>query len=225
MSFRSKAYWLVVMCVGFTSLAYNVADFRTDDPYRFAWYLVLGLFVSSMKVSLPEVTGTLSVLFLFVFIGVIQLRLPETLLIGFAATFVQSLWRAKKPKLIHLGFNIASLAIATTATYLAYTPFIRWKIDMLDLFPLGVAVLVFFVANTGIVSVIIALTEDKPVYQTWKSGSFWSLPYYIVGGCVAGMFSYSTRLAGWQFSILALPVAYFTYRSYRLYLDNLNESR
>src|SRR5437016_14677438 len=124
MSIRSKAYWFLVMCAGLTTLAYHVAAFRTDDPYRFAWYLIAALFVSSMKVSLPGVTGTLSVLFLFVFIGVIQLRLPETLLIGFAATFVQSLWRAKKPKMIHLGFNIASLVIATTLTYLAYPPFI-----------------------------------------------------------------------------------------------------
>src|SRR5437588_1009459 len=139
MSFCSKAYCLVVMCVGFTLLAYNVAEFRTDDPYRFAWYLVLGLFVSSMKVSLPGVTGTLSVLFLFVFIGVIQLRLPETLVIGLAATFVQSLWRARKPKLIHLGFNIASLAIASTATYYTYTPLKALKLDILDLLPLAAA--------------------------------------------------------------------------------------
>jgi signal transduction histidine kinase len=225
MSIRSKAYWFLVTCAGLASLAYHLAAFKTDDPYRFAWYLVAALFVSSMKVGLPGVTGTLSVLFLFVFIGVIQLRLPETLVIGLAATFVQSLWRARKPKLIHLGFNIASLAIASTATYYIYTPLKALKLDILDLLPLAAAVLVFFAANTLIVSVIMALTENKPILRTWKAGSFWSFPYYIAGGCVAGLFSYLTRLGGWQISILILPVAYFTYRSYRLYLDNLNETR
>ena len=170
MSFRSRAYFILVMCAGCASLAYNFATFRTDDPYRFSWYLILALFASGMKVRLPGATGTLSVLFLFVFIGIIQLSLPETLLIGFAATFVQSFWRARKPKLIHLGFNVASLAIATTVTYLVYASFAWMRIDVLNLFRLSAAILAFFVSNTLIVSVIIALTESKAIFATWRTG-------------------------------------------------------
>src|SRR5262249_28072135 len=50
-------------------------------------------------------------------------------------------------------------------------------------------------------------------------------PYYIVGACIAGLFSYTTGRIGWQTSILTLPVLYLIYRSYRLYLDRLEESR
>jgi len=87
------------------------------------------------------------------------------------------------------------------------------------------AAVVFFVGNSLVVSVIIALTEAKPIIGTWTSHCFWSFPYYIIGACIAGLFSYTTGLIGWQTSILTLPVIYLIYRSYRLYLDRLEESR
>ena len=40
-----------------------------------------------------------------------------------------------------------------------------------------------------------------------------------------GLYTYLTRSAGWQASILTLPVIYLVYRSYRIYLDRLEEGR
>jgi len=226
MSFQTKAYLFIIICTGFASLAAYLPAIGTADPFRFAAYLVLAMLASCMKVSLPGITGTVSVLFVFLLIGITDLSLPETLIMGAVAACVQSFWHAKKPrKLVHFSFNVASIAIAIQAAYLAYTAPVFLRISVPAPLPLLAAALVFFAANTLTVAVVIALTEGKPVLRTWTSNYFWSFPYYIIGACVAGLFSYFTRLVGWQTSILALPVVYLIYRSYRLYLDRLDESR
>jgi len=224
--FKSAAYLAVVILAGFALLASQIWHLRPVDPFRFLAFLTLSMLASSMKVSFPRVTGTLSVLFVFLLIGIIDLSLPETLLMGVAAAFVQSFWLAKKPrKLVHVSFNIANHAISIVAAYSAYTAPVLLRFGVPPLWRLIAAASVFFVANSLIFVMIIVLTEAKPFLQTWISDCFWSFPYYMIGACIAGLFSYTTSRIGWQTSILTLPVIYLIYRSYRLYLDRLEESR
>src|SRR4051812_18524295 len=96
MSLATRAYLLVILISGFATFLLDLRWFNPADPYRFAAYLTFAMISSAMKVALPGVTGTLSVLFLFMLIGILDLSLPETLLVGAAAVFVQSYWRPKK---------------------------------------------------------------------------------------------------------------------------------
>ena len=59
---------------------------HSSDPLKFACYLVAALLASSLKVTLPGIEGTLSVNFLFTLLGILELSLPETLLIVLACT-------------------------------------------------------------------------------------------------------------------------------------------
>jgi len=77
MSFQTKAYLFIIICTGFASLAAYLPAIGTADPFRFAAYLVLAMLASCMKVSLPGITGTVSVLFVFLLIGITDLSLPE----------------------------------------------------------------------------------------------------------------------------------------------------
>ena len=121
MSFKSKIYLSVILCSGFISLAVHLPAFHTGDPFRFAAYLILAMLSSSLKVSLPRIDGTMSVLFLILLIGVVDLSLPETLVMGIAAVFVQSFWRAKRrPHLVHLSFNVASLVLAIVTSHFVF---------------------------------------------------------------------------------------------------------
>ena len=71
------------------------AHWQSSDPVKFACYLVAALLASSLKVSLPGIEGTLSVNFLFTLLGILELSLPETLLIGSASTLAQFYWRPR----------------------------------------------------------------------------------------------------------------------------------
>src|ERR1051325_7400985 len=75
-------------------------QWHSHDQVRFAAYLIAALFASSLKVSLPSIEGTLSVNFLFTLLGILELSLPETLMIGLASTLAQFYWRARRPKLV-----------------------------------------------------------------------------------------------------------------------------
>jgi signal transduction histidine kinase/CheY-like chemotaxis protein len=226
MSFKSKAYLVLILTAGVLSLARYLPEFHPHDPFRFTAYLILALLASGLKVNLPGIRGTMSVLFLFLLIGVIELSLPETLVIAAAASFVQSFWHAReRPKLIHLSFNVASLVIATICTEFAYIVPSWFKPDIPVPARLAAAAAMFFVGNTLTVAIIIGLTEKKSIVETWRTCYFWSFPYYFGGACVAGLYTYLSQSAGWQASILTLPIIYLVYRSYRMYLDRLEEGR
>src|SRR6195256_853651 len=98
--------------------ALAVTHWLSSDPVKFACYLGAALLASSLKVSLPSIEGTLSVNFLFTLLGILEMSLPETLLIGLAATLAQFYWRpARRPKLIQLVFNLSQVAVSSAAAY------------------------------------------------------------------------------------------------------------
>ena len=90
---------------------------------------------------------------------------------------------------------------------------------------LMVSALVFFFANTLPISMVIALTEGKSSRRVWSECYFWSFPYYLVGAAAVGLVGIINRSAGWQTSLLVLPLIYWVYRSYRLYLGRLEAEK
>src|SRR5215467_4833914 len=66
---------------------------QSTDRVKFVCYLVAAMLASSLKVSLPGIEGTLSVNFLFTLLGILELSLPETLVLGLASTLAQFYWK------------------------------------------------------------------------------------------------------------------------------------
>jgi diguanylate cyclase (GGDEF)-like protein/putative nucleotidyltransferase with HDIG domain len=75
------------------------------------------------------------------------------------------------------------------------------------------------------VAIVICLTEGKSFRKLWAECYFWSFPYYLVGAAIAGLVSGLNRWIGWQNSLLVLPIMYWIYRSYRLYLGRLEDEK
>jgi diguanylate cyclase (GGDEF)-like protein/putative nucleotidyltransferase with HDIG domain len=75
------------------------------------------------------------------------------------------------------------------------------------------------------VSGIIALTQRRNPLLVWKECYLWSFPYHLLGAMIAGGVSLINRAFGWQFAILVLPLVYWMYRSYRIYLDRLEAEK
>ncbi len=68
------------------SLSLGLFHGQWTEPSRYLCYLALALLASGMKVNLPGVHGTMSVIFLFILIGVRELTLAQTLLMGVLGT-------------------------------------------------------------------------------------------------------------------------------------------
>jgi len=164
--------------------------------------------------------------FLFILVGILDLSYPETLIMGCCGGLVQSIWHAKpRPRLIQLLFTFANLSISVTAADLVFHSHFASQLGLGWPLLLVSASTTYFAANTMSVSVIIALTEKRNPLLLWKECYLWSFPYYLLGAMIAAGFSLINREFGWQFAILVLPLVYWMYRSYRIYLDRLEAEK
>ena len=199
------------------------AHWHSTDPIKFLCYLAVALLASSLKIKLPGINGTMSVNFLFILLGVLELSFGETLVIGFAAVLVQSYWKSSNLKSIHVVFNLSQLPVGTAASYVVYTLVTTHGLRPNAPLALLLVAITYFAVNTLAMATIIRLTEGKPVLKVWSETYFWSFPYYLVGAAIAGLVSFLNRHIGWQSSLLVLPPVYLMYRSYRLYLAKLED--
>jgi diguanylate cyclase (GGDEF)-like protein/putative nucleotidyltransferase with HDIG domain len=226
LSIQTKAFVGITALVGAVVLGFSLSHWQSQDPTRFVCYLVVALLASGLKVQLPGIDGTMSVNFLFILLGVLELSLPETLVIGCTASLAQSVWQLRgRIDPVKVLFNVCGMmANATALTYLTYYSLVgRFGSNKPIL--LMVSALMFFFANTLPISIVIALTEGKSSRKVWSECYFWSFPYYLVGAAAVGLVGIINRSAGWQTSLLVLPLIYWVYRSYRLYLGRLEAEK
>jgi diguanylate cyclase (GGDEF)-like protein/putative nucleotidyltransferase with HDIG domain len=197
-----------------------------SGSWEFVSYLFVVLLASTLKVTLPGVDGTLSVTFIVLFLGMLEMTYAETLLLGVASVFMQSFWQSsRRQKAIQVTFNVSQLTVAITAGFCTF----HWLSSHLlrEQKPLALtfAAVVYFLFNTLAMSTVICLTDGKTIRQVWLGSYIWSFPYYLVGVAIAGLVSYLNRQIGWQTSLLTLPVIYVVYRSYRLYVGKLEDGK
>jgi len=198
---------------------------QSGDHVKFVCYLGVAILASSLKIKLPGINGTMSVNFLFILLGVLELGFAETLVIGFASVLVQSYWRSSNLKPIHVIFNLSQLPVGTAVAYGVYQVATAHLLQRNGPLALLLVAMAYFAFNTMVMSVIIWLTEAKPVLRVWSECYFWSFPYYLVGAAIVGLVSFLNRHIGWQSLLLVLPPVYLMYRSYRLYLSKLEDEK
>jgi diguanylate cyclase (GGDEF)-like protein/putative nucleotidyltransferase with HDIG domain len=225
MSTMAQRFIALIAATGIACIGFGAFHWQSSDYVKFLCYLAVALAASGMKVTLPGVNGTMSVSFLFIFLGVVDLGFSETLTIACLANLVQSFWRLKRhPNPVHVVFNVCTTAMATTAAYAVYHVADSALQHGRPLLLLAAAA-AYFVANTVPIAVIISLTEGKTLKQTWVDCYSWSFPYFLVGASISGLVRWMNHVVPWQTSLLVLPVVYFIYRSYRLYIGKLETEK
>jgi diguanylate cyclase (GGDEF)-like protein/putative nucleotidyltransferase with HDIG domain len=191
---------------------------------RFFCYLLLASLASGLKVRLPGVTGTLSVSFLFILASMAELGPVETMAIGIGSALVQIYWHARKRPPVHqVLFNLAAIAIA-----IRFAEAVMHFADGLGVslpFRLLFATLGYFIANTIPIAGAISMTEKRSLFRVWRECYFWALPYYLLGATLVCVLHWVNQNLGWEFSLLAMPVAWVVYRSYRLYIGRLETEK
>jgi hypothetical protein len=222
----AKTYIACVTTLGLGLLAAGLVQWNSADPVRFVIYLVLGLAASTWKVKLPGITGSISGSFLFILIGVSAFSFSETAVLASATALVQCFWQVKKnPLPVQVAFNVATLSLSASAAWLAGHRVLQ-AFDSNSLILLLVpAACIFFVLNTGLVSGVIALVEQKRFTAIWRECYGWSFPYYLLGAAIAGLATVSSRATGWAASLFIVPAMYLVYAYYRFYLEKATEER
>src|SRR5271165_3392929 len=149
LTLQTKAFVGITVSCGLVTLVYSLAHWQSQDPARFLCYLVVAILASGLKVQLPGIDGTMSVNFLFILLGVMELSLPETLVIGCTASLVQSVWHARnRLDPVKVLFNVfGMMANASAFCYVSYH-WLNGRMGGNRPILLMMAALVFFLANT-----------------------------------------------------------------------------
>jgi len=223
LSLSAKLFIALEIAAGLGALLYGAIHQSSRNIAEFICYLGIAILASRLKVDLPGITGTMSVNFLFILIGILELSYTETLILGAAAMAAQCL-QAERPRPLQLAFNVCAASMSAALAYVVYH---QLELRMGGARPvlLGLSATVYFVANAGSIATVISLTEGRPLRRILVDCYFWSFPYYLVGAGIAGMIAWLNETINWQSSLLVVPVVYLIYRSYRLYLGKLEDEK
>lgn len=223
---KVRLFVLITAFLGTFVFALSIANWESADLLKYVGFLLMAVFSSGMRISVPGMPGTLSLNFIFVLFGLVDLGPAETVLLGTIVTLVQCLWnKERRARLAQIIFNTAAMSVAISITEQVYHS--PWLADnhVDPAVRLAVATCALFLLNTLPVSLVISLAEEKDFRAVWRECYFWSLPYYLGGAAVAQALSYANKYIGWPTVLLTGPVLYLIYRSYRLYLQRLEDEK
>lgn len=213
----AKAYIAIIAALAVAVLVVAATQWNPTDFQRFVLFFALAMLASAMKIRLPGFKTTISLNFVFVLVGIALFSFGETVLIGLGGALVQSFWKAQtRPRPVQVLFNAACLTVCTAAAFAgSHYLLARMRLDSFAaMMVLGAAV--YVVLNTGLVSLVISLAEQRPLRELWSSCYEWTFPYFLVGAAVAGLASFAGRSTTWGAAFLVLPAMYFVYHYYRL---------
>src|SRR5258706_3074880 len=216
----ARTYIVVHVALGIAALACALSNWQATDPLRFFSFLAAAALGSGLKLRLPGVSGVISVSALFVLVGIVNLSLPEALIVGVASMLVQCTWRTRgRPKPVHVLFSVSvvAMAIYVAASFFAYT-----RNHFLEPISLGLLALVYFCANTFPIASIIGLTERKPIITIWRTYR-WMLAYYVAGASLAWLIGTVPHSIQWELPIICLPLVYLVHRSNRTHIAQVEQ--
>lgn len=217
MNFKAKLFISTLFVLAMVVLAGAAVRWNPANLERFVVFFALAMVASTMKIRLPGFKTTISLNFVFVLASISLFSFGETVLIGLGGALVQSFWKSQtRPKPVQVVFNAACLTVCTAAAFAAshYVLATMRLRSLAAMMVLGTAV--YVVLNTGLVSLVISLAEQRPLRELWSSCYQWTFPYFLVGAAVAGVASFEGRTTTWGAVFIVLPAMYFVFLYYRM---------
>lgn len=224
LSMKAACYVYSVIGAAVVLLAAGMMLGTTENWMKLAGFAAAAIAASMFKIRLPGMTGTVSLNFVVLIASVAVLSAGESVLMAVVAAVTQTLWRARRARLVHVSFNAACLILSTALSRAGYET-IRETISpesaLAVLVPLTVAAFILYVSNTVLVAVVLCLTENRPVTEAWQQCNFWAFPYYLVGATGAGLIVGANHSTTWYSSVLILPALAMVFLSYRVHVSRL----
>ena len=186
---------------------------------RLTGTLLVALFAARLKVSLPRITGSMSVNLPFILLAVSELSLAEALLIAGASTLVQCLWsESSQQRPVKIMFNVSVMLMAAEAAWLTLQATENSGLS------LALGALAYLLVNTIPVAAIIVFTENGRLFATWRRMLQLTFPYYLLAAGIAGLAKLAAHAFDWYVPLLILPLMFLVQRSFSLYFQTVRDS-
>lgn len=220
------------MIVAGAFLLVNFFPLHYPQPFLFAALLVLSCLTSVWKVNLllPSVSAsTLSVSYAADLMALLLLGPQQAMVVATAGAWAQCTFNVKRPTPAYrTAFSMAAEAITMQATGFAYLwtggPLAPQHFTDLPK-PLVCAVATYFLVNTGLVAVAIALSTRRRFWQVWHDNFLWSAPSFIVAGTAGAIAAVMIARGNPWLTMLMLAPVYLTYRTYRVFIGRIEDQQ
>src|SRR5580692_3851010 len=171
----AKAFIGLVIAAGTVSLLQAAIHPISRNIAEFICYLGIAILASRLRVSLPGITGTLSVNFLFILVAISELSYAEALTLSAVSMLAQSLY-PHRPSAIQLTFNACAGSLSTAVAYLVFHNI--WVNEIIVSRPLilCLAASTYFIVNAGSIATVISVSDGKPLRDILVGCYFWSFP-------------------------------------------------
>jgi hypothetical protein len=213
----AKTYISLVLCSGAAVLLMAAGSWSSSGLPQFLILLCLAAVSSTLKIRIPGVESTMSPNFGFLLLAMLCCNFSQVVAMAFVAALVQSLWAAKRPRLVQVAFSAAALVLSASVA-------LQCAHFLLGLggsnSPVAFAILagsLYLPLNTALVSAVIALVEGRRLWQVGRICYECVFPYVMGGIVFAGLVS--SAFSGskvWQGATVLFPMAVLGY----LYLLN-----
>ena len=214
----TKFYLFFIVVTGTWIGAIQLSNWNSEHVLPYFCCLGMAIAVSRLEVSLPQAASRAEISLVYVFFGIMQFSLPETLLLACSTALFQSLGRTLvRPKLGPLLFKICNMAIAVDLAYLTFHSVSLQRDYLGTPLVLIVTSVLFFAVTTLPPATVWLLSEGYSLRRVWTEGYFGSFPYYVFSALLAGAMSLLGHVAGWQTPLLVVPILFLAYRAFASY--------
>jgi diguanylate cyclase (GGDEF)-like protein/putative nucleotidyltransferase with HDIG domain len=229
----ARLYIGTTIALGAVVLVWLGMQATFERPWLFLFLLITSAVTSAFKVVLPLVKSgsTMSVSYAVDFASLLLIGPNETMIVAVTSAWSQCTFRMKtKNPAYRTLFSMACLAITVQAAGIAYqllggTPGLLGD-NIPDLArPLVAAATLYFIFNTCLIAIAVALATRQPFLTVWNQNFLWSAPSYFVGAGAAAAATWAVTYSGvWTAALAAAPL-YLTYRTYKVYLGRIDDER
>jgi diguanylate cyclase (GGDEF)-like protein/putative nucleotidyltransferase with HDIG domain len=223
MSRTTRGVAVVMAFLGLLQLLSSATVWSWPQPKLFLLYVCMAVLCSLLQLRIsgansPPLSANVPVILL----SILQLSLPEAVIVGASAALASGFLNRKTRSLrLHfvLGICVAASAIAT-ADFI-YQSLIPSSVQSPTLRLLAASLALFF-ANTFPVALASHGDKKSRLGQYWKESYSWLVPYYLVSAAVASAANAAaTSGVSLQTILLILPGVFLAYRYYRVQKSNL----
>jgi diguanylate cyclase (GGDEF)-like protein/putative nucleotidyltransferase with HDIG domain len=230
---RAKVYVAAVVLAGGAAIAESFYQLYAN-PIGWNWIVlaILTLVSGSATVKLPSVPATITVSETFVFTSVLLFGPAAGTLTVTLDALVISFWLARKGHPVYrVLFNVGALPVAmwigahlffATAQVpplaSAYTPL------RVLLLPLLLFTVTYFVLNSGLIALAIALDKGGSPFTIWRQNFAWLSLNYFGGASVAALLGSYTRTLEFTHLAVIVPLLLVLYLTFTTSMGRVEDS-
>ncbi len=202
-------------------------------PKGYDWLVLVAVtaFTGFCCVNIPALNSKISIGDSLFFTNLILFGVPAGIVTQAVDSFCASC-RAKtrSRRLWYVLFNVAATTVSAFISGSVFFrlmpggPIVHRAVSIQELFvPLGTLAITHYLANSGSVSIIVALEKRRNLLTVWKDGFLWTSVTYFIGAVAAGFIALTIDRVGPEVLFIISIVLVVVYFTYKTYLDKVAE--